>query len=149
LFFREKRKFHEISSHENCHFRENSGIPNMFAIMLTKLFVFVNIFVKVIKKIWNFHEIYVIPTWSYPDFLVQFTNKAALSSTTYLGCPVPDVPSKMSCPDPSLLSPLSCPCCPIVYQLPCPGHFVHCSPDPLSCPGSPVISVLSRLTCTG
>jgi hypothetical protein len=173
--FHEKRKYWYPK-----HFRENVGIPNIFAQMLTTIFLFVTIF----AKIWNYCKYIhfpnvVVPWLSCPGYLSGWLVQSDLSLLSCPSCLVPDV-----CPRCTVLTSLPCPGCPVpavlLFQLPCPGHLVHCSPDTtcnflavlsslsfpgwpfvptcrdchvptvlyqLSCPGLPVLDVLSEWFC--
>ncbi len=114
--------------------------------MLTNIFSFENISAKtwIFAKDTFFKGCHVLTVLSRLPIgrLVQ-SNLSLLSGPS---CPVPDALSKCS-----ILTRLSCSRGPVLavllFQLPCPGHIGHCSPDTMSCPGSPVISVITRLTC--
>jgi hypothetical protein len=122
---------------------------NIFAKILIKTFVYVNIFVKfsqesgICMKDTFFIHCHIISVLSrLPIGRFVLTNLSLLSSPS---CSVPDVLSKMCCPGPSVLS---CPSCPLVPAAPTKPHWPLLSCHqchvlaPMSCPGSPVISVL-------
>ncbi len=80
------------------NFRENIGIPKCleyqhFCKMLTKIFVFKNIFLRILQKIWNFRERYIFQTFSRAGCLVQITYMP-----TYLFQPASAVLSQLSGP---------------------------------------------------
>ncbi len=119
-----------------------------------KIFVIVNIFAKLSRKCWfskhycektnknvRFLNIFAKDTFSKNCHVLAVLSRlpigrhvqSDLSLLSCPSCPVPDVLSKTAYRDLSVLSQLSCPTYP---------------PTPLTCPGSPVISVLSRLTAS-
>jgi hypothetical protein len=116
-----------------------TGIPNNFGIILTKFFVFVNIFAK--RK--KFSGKYTVP---FPNIVMPWlscqgylssrlvqSDMPRLSCLSYL---VPDVLSCPSCPVPAVLSQLSCSSCPAQAIL---STAVL---KPLLFPSSPVLSAL-------
>jgi hypothetical protein len=140
--------------------------------MLTKIFVFINIFVKTFAKDMFSKHFHVLAVLS--RLPIGQVEKSDLSLLSFPSYPVPDVLSKTSCPDSSVLSWLSCPSCPPASAaLPRPHwpllSWHHChvlavlsslyfprSPvqtvcraylSRLSCPGCPFPDVLSQLSC--
>jgi hypothetical protein len=106
--------------------------------------------VRQIMLIYVLLAINVLSCVSCPVYLSGRLVHCNLSRLSCPSCSVPDVLSKMSCSDPSVLYQLSCSSCPAQATLPIALLM------PLSCPGSPVISVhssllvqanISRLSC--
>ncbi len=102
--------------------REIIGILNIFARMLTKKFVFVNTSAKLSR----IREIYVFQILSWSGCPVQVTYQADLSSKTcfWLSCP--------SCSVPNVLSKMSWPDLSVLSWLSCPS-----CPAPAALPGPP------------
>jgi hypothetical protein len=132
LYFREKRKFNEISQnwfHENLrvcgNFRENIGIPceNVcFCIHFDENVGIPNIFAKTLGEISVFQNIFATNTFSERCHVLAVLSRlpisrlvqSDLSLQSSPSCLVLDILSKTSCPDHSVLSHLSCPSCPSV-----------------------------------
>jgi hypothetical protein len=105
---------------------KNIGISNIFTKILTKIFVFLIIF-TIFRKNLEFLRLYtfsnIVMSWLFfPGYLSGRLVHSYLSLLSCQSCPAPDVLSKISCSDQSVL----------------------CRP---SCPGYPVLVVLSELSC--
>jgi hypothetical protein len=97
-----------------------------------------------LAKIWNFAKINVFQTWACPVLSVlsvYLSGRLVQSDLSLLFFPV--FRSKISRPDPSVLSQLP------YSRSPARVILTTALLTTLSCPGSPVISVLSILTCPG